>query len=332
MTQSFDDFEVIVVDDGSTDGSAEIARDFAKEDSRVKVYSKANEGCIPTRIYGLRRAKGEYILQCDADDYYIDNAFMTLRETAVETGCELIQFEYYKRYNHLRLRKRLNISATETVDRETFSAREYPLLLCSFYDAAHLNINIWTKLYHRRLLANLEDLKPKEKIFMGDDLIVNLHLLKDCRSAAFLNKPLYVYRALVGMTGILRIDGSIRDLNAIKQYQLQFLETWNGKDKDKVEATLFSETAGWFFCIVQSALSRLDEPELSSVIDKALKLPSFVKAREYYRGKGDQNTVSKRLMADGDARRYIECAGQAAQSSALSDRVKKIARQIAYRI
>ncbi len=68
LAQTYDDFELILIDDGSTDNSLKICMDFQKKDVRVRVFSKENSGVSATRNYGLRYARGEYISFCDSDD------------------------------------------------------------------------------------------------------------------------------------------------------------------------------------------------------------------------------------------------------------------------
>lgn len=69
IAQDFKDFEVLLVDDGSTDDSGKICDEYAAKDDRFKVFHKKNGGASSARNIGLDNAKGEYITFCDADDY-----------------------------------------------------------------------------------------------------------------------------------------------------------------------------------------------------------------------------------------------------------------------
>ena len=69
ISQTYGDFEVILVDDGSPDSSLEICRKYEKMDDRISVYSKENGGLSDARNYGLARASGEYVIFVDSDDY-----------------------------------------------------------------------------------------------------------------------------------------------------------------------------------------------------------------------------------------------------------------------
>lgn len=73
LAQTFGDFELIAVDDGSTDGSGDILDNFAQQDTRVKVFHKSNGGANSARNLGLEHVRGEYVTFCDADDYVDSN-------------------------------------------------------------------------------------------------------------------------------------------------------------------------------------------------------------------------------------------------------------------
>ena len=68
--QSFSDFEVILVDDGSTDGSGDLCDQLSRNDSRIKTIHKVNGGCSEARNTGIRAAKGRYLMFVDSDDMW----------------------------------------------------------------------------------------------------------------------------------------------------------------------------------------------------------------------------------------------------------------------
>lgn len=80
LNQTFKDWELLIVDDGSTDTSNTIARQYAKQDNRIKVLNKANGGLSDARNYGLERASGEFIHFFDSDDSIVPNFYELLTE------------------------------------------------------------------------------------------------------------------------------------------------------------------------------------------------------------------------------------------------------------
>lgn len=71
LQQSYDNFEIILVDDGSTDSSSQLCDNYAIKDNRVKVFHKMNGGLSDARNFGLLHARGEYVIFLDSDDFWI---------------------------------------------------------------------------------------------------------------------------------------------------------------------------------------------------------------------------------------------------------------------
>lgn len=94
VTQSFPDFEVIIVNDGSTDETEKIVKSFSENDSRIKLYSFPNSGVSETRRRGISLATGEYILQVDSDDTINSELLDRLAEVICKFGFpEIIRFQ-----------------------------------------------------------------------------------------------------------------------------------------------------------------------------------------------------------------------------------------------
>ena len=104
LTQIFKDFELILVDDGSTDGSGEICDIFAKKDSRVKVIHKENGGVSTARNTGVEAAQGKYIGFVDSDDLIEPNMFEILVKLAEENSAQVVECSH----NRNRVFKILN--------------------------------------------------------------------------------------------------------------------------------------------------------------------------------------------------------------------------------
>lgn len=97
--QTFSDFELIIVDDGSTDNSLDIIKKYAEIDSRIRFFTQKNSGISATRNKGLREAKGNYILYIDSDDYILPDTLKVLWENATESGADIILGNVWAFYN-----------------------------------------------------------------------------------------------------------------------------------------------------------------------------------------------------------------------------------------
>lgn len=95
LNQSFADFEIIIVNDGSTDNSGEIGAEYAAQDSRVHLFYQPNQGVSKARNLALNHAQGEYIMFMDADDYWCaDTCLETLVAMALRFNADLVRGEY----------------------------------------------------------------------------------------------------------------------------------------------------------------------------------------------------------------------------------------------
>ena len=90
LAQTFTDFELLLIDDGSKDSSGEICDRYAESDSRIRVFHKPNGGVSSARNLGLDNAKGEWIAFCDSDDYVTDKYLEDLYNEAMTTGADLV--------------------------------------------------------------------------------------------------------------------------------------------------------------------------------------------------------------------------------------------------
>ena len=98
-SQTYKDLEIILVDDGSPDRSPELCDKLANTDKRIRVIHKQNGGAASARNEGIRAAQGEYIIFCDADDFWRTNSYLEelVRKTCAHSECDFINFNcsYY---------------------------------------------------------------------------------------------------------------------------------------------------------------------------------------------------------------------------------------------
>lgn len=98
LNQTFADFELILVDDGSKDKSAEICDAYARKDSRVRVIHKENGGQSTARNEGVKAASGEYAIFLDSDDMFCDSGFFEDVKDVLDNDTDIVLFRYYKYY------------------------------------------------------------------------------------------------------------------------------------------------------------------------------------------------------------------------------------------
>lgn len=190
LSQSYSDFEIILVDDGSPDNCGKICEEYAEADSRIKVVHKENGGLSSARNAGLDVAVGDYVIFVDSDDYWDDNtALEHFHRNLAETHADLLVFpakRYYEEENRFTYILNMSVDRNRVIDTNVNRSIEY-LLENNIYRAA-----AWNKVI-RRFIINDYQMRFKEG-YLSEDMDWCGDLLIYCKRFDFYEKPLYVYR------------------------------------------------------------------------------------------------------------------------------------------
>ena len=181
--QTYTNLEIILVDDGSTDSSGSICEDYAKSDSRIKLYHKENGGLSDARNYGIERASGQYFTFIDSDDYITKDYVSYLLELAqknevkIAIGSHTVCYESGKNsYKGLGEDKKITISSKEALEH---------ILLDDGID-----LSAWAKLYSAELFKEIR--YPKGLAF--EDTATTYKLIFLSNKIAYGGKSIYNYR------------------------------------------------------------------------------------------------------------------------------------------
>ena len=166
LNQSFADFELLLIDDGSKDKSGAICDEYAEKDKRIKVFHKVNGGVSSARNLGLEKSKGEYITFVDADDYLLPG---TITEPLLSGNYDLIQIprnngSFMKTYSH------------DIICKTTESFRNF--IYCNYY------FECWGRFYKRKLIGAV---RFPENLKVGEDLMFFLRLYREVSSFELLS-------------------------------------------------------------------------------------------------------------------------------------------------
>ena len=180
LGQSFKDWELLLIDDGSLDGSGRICDGYAKTDERIRVCHKENAGVSSARNYGIELSKGDYVMFVDADDW-------------VDTSC--LQACFDKEPNADLYRYGMQSFLTEgegpqdvrEVD-ETLSLEDYRRLLVS----RKTILGVCGGIYKSSIIKE-QKIRFLIQYSMGEDWLFNFLFLKNCSSLCIIDKPFYSY-------------------------------------------------------------------------------------------------------------------------------------------
>ena len=104
LKQKYGDMEILLINDGSTDGSLSICQKYEKIDKRIRVINKENGGVSSCRNCGIELATGSYLTFVDSDDYIDTEAYMKCMKVMLDTDVDLLKFSYYKENDKGRIK------------------------------------------------------------------------------------------------------------------------------------------------------------------------------------------------------------------------------------
>ena len=191
LNQTFKDFEVILVDDGSPDNCPVICDDYAKKDSRIKVIHKPNGGLSDARNVGLKNAKGEYVFFLDSDDYLIDSEVLSKINRSLCDGQDVAAFKFIQWFESSDTLSTCLFNYD--VATEGKSAAQIYLELIdkdAYYNSA------WSKVIKRSVLV--DNGIEFEKGLLGEDNDWYYKVVAHVKTLALIDEPLYVYRQREG--------------------------------------------------------------------------------------------------------------------------------------
>lgn len=184
--QTYQDFEVIIIDDGSTDSSGKICDNYAKKDSRIKVYHQDNQGLMLSRKNGILKATGDYCLFLDSDDYY-DFTLLSEVDSYIETyNLDMLIFNKREVYRDGKIKESIKLFDKEfaVVDSE-----EMLRLMVGTYKYN----SVVNKVVRREMVVPYVD-DIYVKINYTEDMLQSVNFIIHSEKIGILNKSLYNYR------------------------------------------------------------------------------------------------------------------------------------------
>jgi len=220
VNQTYKNIEIIVVDDGSTDNSSKIVKEFMAKDSRIKLLTQENSGVSKARNLGLQHATGDIIQFMDADDTFDKHC---CEFVAGNFDCDLLVYSYFTSKNNGCVLKN-----------QTYKRAQIGQYICDLIGGWELGL-VWNKAYKAEIVKNL---KFDENVRLQEDLIFNLEYLKHVNSVKTCANKLYNYR--VTKSSLSRSNKCVRfeQLDRIKKDMLDLNES--------SDVTLASSINGYF--------------------------------------------------------------------------------------
>ena len=230
LTQEYTDLEILLIDNGSKDGSGMLCDDYAERFSNIKSYHIPNNGVGSARNFGLAKAQGEFICFVDADDYLVGNLFSNM-ENQLDSGLDLLVFSYY---NSLEKNLSETTRSAKILPIEGKKDRNQFIALFTGLFLSDMMYTVWNKIYRREFLE--EHQIVFESYELGEDVRFNLSVYQHVNKVFLVKSAYYVY-----VSG--RVDSAMGQYNPNRMnYQLeelgkvdQLMISWNSHDDQFID-------------------------------------------------------------------------------------------------
>lgn len=271
LSQTFGDFEIILVDDGSGDASGVICDEYMAADHRVKVIHKENGGVSSARNEGIGKARGEYITFCDSDDYlepcYLSE-LLNAAENEPDTGHIWCCFRTVSGYK--REEAKVNYALPDEICH--FDLKDYMTLHKMWLDTGPCN-----KLYRTDVIKN-GGIRFPEDISLGEDWLFNLSYIdaSDNGRFAVISKPLYNYVRGNSESLDSKYRPDLLDIyKRLNTVCFSYLQKWNISDGGKSD---FFDSR--FYLYERVLLNNMKAPG-KSLLSKIRENDSFLKSEDF---------------------------------------------------
>lgn len=209
VNQSYENLEILLINDCSTDRSRSICEDWSKKDARILYMEKKNSGVSATRNAGLKIAKGEYVVFVDSDDYMLPHMCRTFYQKFTENKADCVVCSILEPNNNVW-------GCSSDIDYTSLDAlkKDYVVL-----QQTELLSPCWNKIYKKSLIKSYF---PEDMSF-GEDLVFCLDYLKQCKQISFIHDTLIFHEKENENSLVRKVDlKRLLDIEKILKKTLSF--------------------------------------------------------------------------------------------------------------
>lgn len=192
LTQTFTDYEVLLINDGSTDNSASICKQYAERNQKIRVIEQENKGLLQARRTGLRSAQGKYIVHIDSDDSCKSTLLETIYNYIQEHDADMVVFNYDLIDDDGKFIKTVKASISDS-KLSVFELDNKNVFVKAFVEGHDLN-SIWMKCAKREIYDIEVDYEKYGRLSMGEDALQTMPLIENAQKILCIDESLYLYR------------------------------------------------------------------------------------------------------------------------------------------
>ncbi len=304
LNQTYINYEVIIINDGSTDNSLSICEEFKKADKRIIIHNKSNEGLAKARFDGINLANSDYIVFLDSDDWVVSTMLEVFYKNILESGADILQASFNSKYRFLSKKQIKNNCEFEANElREKYLADllgagnvDTPLFIYACGKAYKTDVLKRNMIFHKKFLPFAED------VYMN--LIV--YSDKNLGKIKILENRLWYYRKGVGLSSkqdtYRWIDNYLLKNDALTDFLI---------DVDAyTDEIIFKAHLEIVYIAVNVFLNEYDESKDESIVFKKISEyfsnPLWVKTQSYFKNICTQLDEETKVFAYSSPEQYME--------------------------
>lgn len=259
LSQSFENFEWILIDDGSNDNTSKIINKLADHDKRIRPVHQENKGLAGARNAALEMVEGKYFLYLDSDDFAHKN-WLKIAHASINNNPELdfVSFDFYEVSEDASY-----IENTENQDIEDLEI--YPHAWDNFSSEVPINRNNWNKIYRTQTLGHVRYLQAIKR---GQDVNYGWRIRKDTKAFAEIKNKLAYYRINSG--GVSRQPLNEKYFNSMFLIAKTTVEDYRNSSEKKLSVVLKEISKFLFKAFIQNNKNAANE-RLKTLADQYLK-------------------------------------------------------------
>ncbi len=256
LTQTYQNLEVILIDDGSTDGSSDICDMFALQDARVRVLHQVNQGQSVARNIGMDIATGEWIAFLDSDDYVEADMYGALLTLALKYDVELCSCNSRSFYENS-----LPMNSNDTGEERVYTYKE---VIFDLLQQSKIRFELWNKLWKKTLIDTVR-LKNGQ---LGEEVYFDRILYKKAQRIAHLDKTFHNY--LISRPGNTNSSFKTKKLCIFDEFD-EWIQDLNKEDQEEQGKTVAVIAGGFAMDIYIAAVETNQEKEIQKFLLRAGK-------------------------------------------------------------
>lgn len=332
IKQTYDNWELILVDDGSKKETADYLDELALLDNRIKVIHQKNAGCVEARRTGFRAMKdADYVTTIDSDDYIPCDALEIMIKAAEKYGADLVAGESQKVAGKIKLPFR---PSGYFLEEKAYNHKEIiDDLLISYFGWNKIPVTVWGKLYDKKFLPLLAE-GEIVTVFTATDANASLNVFPHSEKLAVVPKSVYCYRT-GGGTSKFRADYMEETLNYYR-YRIPFIDEYlsdfsglGGTAYDIMAAELKNEVRFHLKRFVH--LNKATDKEAIDMIESFYEVPEIKDAFENH-SINNERTEFISAFNKKDSKKVLELIKEEIAEEKKRDRYKNLIKTVLERL